>query len=123
MDSRYYDRANYEALYKINSSYAAKYVKKEERNKLLALLNTYRSVCRYTKKSADTVCIMSYYNHKIEENGVNPRPYKLFYVGCSRARKKLLVVIEETKINKFKEAFITKARTIGFDDKDVNYTV
>lgn len=74
LESRYYNRSNYEALYKINSSYATKYLKKEERNKLLALLTSYRSVCRYTKESADTDCIMSYYNHKIEENGVNPKP-------------------------------------------------
>ena len=74
LDSRYYNRSNYEALFKINSSYAAKYLKKEERNKLLALLNSYRSVCRYTKESADTDCIMAYYNHKIEDNGINPKP-------------------------------------------------
>ena len=74
LNSRYYNRSNYEALYKINSSYATKYLKKEERNKLLALLTSYRSVCRYTKELADTDCIMSYYNHKIEENGINPKP-------------------------------------------------
>lgn len=74
LDSRYYNRANYEALYKINSSYAAKYLKKDERNKLLALLTSYRNVCRYTKESADTDCIMSYYNHKLEENNINPKP-------------------------------------------------
>ena len=49
--------------------------------------------------------------------------YKLFYVGCSRARKNLLVIVEETKISKFKDAFIAKVRSIGFDDNDVNYSV
>ena len=44
--------------------------------------------------------------------------YKLFYVGCSRARKNLLVVVEEAKISTFKDAFIAKARSIGFDIND-----
>jgi len=40
--------------------------------------------------------------------------YKLFYVGCSRARKNLTVIIDERKINDFKEAFIEKVKKIGF---------
>lgn len=74
LDSRYYTKSNYEALFKINSSYASKYLKRSERNKLLALLSSYRNVCRYTQESADTDCIMSYYNHKLEENDINPKP-------------------------------------------------
>lgn len=74
LDSRYYTKSNYEALFKINSSYASKYLKRNERNKLLALLSSYRNVCRYTQESADTDCIMSYYNHKLEENDINPKP-------------------------------------------------
>lgn len=74
LDSRYYTKSNYEALFKINSSYASKYLKGNERNKLLALLSSYRNVCRYTQESADTDCIMSYYNHKLEENDINPKP-------------------------------------------------
>lgn len=41
--------------------------------------------------------------------------YKLFYVGCSRARKNLLVVVEKAKISKFEDAFAAKAKSIGFD--------
>lgn len=40
--------------------------------------------------------------------------YKLFYVGCSRARKNLTVIIDERKINNFKEAFVEKVKKIGF---------
>lgn len=45
--------------------------------------------------------------------------YKLFYVGCSRARKNIIIVIDEAKIAKYKDAFIQKARSVGFaiDDK------
>ena len=35
LDSRYYNRSNYEALYKINSSYAAKYLKKRKETNCL----------------------------------------------------------------------------------------
>ena len=40
--------------------------------------------------------------------------YKLFYVGCSRARKNLLIYVDETKISDFKKEFIEKVEAIGF---------
>lgn len=40
--------------------------------------------------------------------------YKLFYVGCSRARKNLTIVIDESKIDDFKDIFIEKVKKIGF---------
>lgn len=40
--------------------------------------------------------------------------YKLFYVGCSRARKNLIVVVDENKAKKFKDAFIERVQDIGF---------
>ncbi len=40
--------------------------------------------------------------------------YKLFYVGCSRARKNLTIVVTEDKIATFKDAFIRKATDVGF---------
>lgn len=40
--------------------------------------------------------------------------YKLFYVGCSRARKNLIIVVNANKVNGFKEAFINKMEKIGF---------
>ena len=74
LNQRYYTRKDYEALFEINSSYAVKYLRKKERNKLLELLSAYRDVCRYSKEGANTSCIMAYYNYKLKENGVNPRP-------------------------------------------------
>lgn len=41
--------------------------------------------------------------------------YKLFYVGCSRARKNLVIVVDETKINKFENEFKAKLISIGFE--------
>lgn len=49
--------------------------------------------------------------------------YKLFYVGCSRARKNLVVVVDENKINKFKDIFVDKLTTIGFDVKNPSSTI
>ena len=40
--------------------------------------------------------------------------YKLFYVGCSRARKNLSIVVDENKISLYKEAFIKKVKDTGF---------
>ena len=40
--------------------------------------------------------------------------YKLFYVGCSRARKNLTVIVEDSKITEFREDFINKIKAIGF---------
>lgn len=65
LNQRYYTRKDYEALFEINSSYAVKYLRKKERNKLLELLSAYRDVCRYSKEDADTSCIMAYYNGSV----------------------------------------------------------
>lgn len=44
--------------------------------------------------------------------------YKLFYVGCSRARKNLIVVVDEKKVSEFKDAFMARAKVTGFDCED-----
>ncbi|WP_086314487.1 DNA helicase II/ATP-dependent DNA helicase PcrA [Enterococcus sp. 7F3_DIV0205] len=41
--------------------------------------------------------------------------YKLFYVGCSRAKEELIVVVEEKEISGFKGEFIDKMMSCGFD--------
>lgn len=69
-----YTRKNYEELFSINSSYSVKYLRKNEQNKLLALLSSYRAVCKYTEEAANTDCVMSYFSHKLKENGINPKP-------------------------------------------------
>ena len=74
LNQRYYTRKDYEALLKINSCYAVKYLKKKERNKLLELLSTYTNVCRYSQEGADISCIMAYYVYTLRENGVTPKP-------------------------------------------------
>lgn len=41
--------------------------------------------------------------------------YKLFYVGCSRARKNLTVLVDESKLDGFQDDFINKAKNVGFE--------
>lgn len=41
--------------------------------------------------------------------------YKLFYVGCSRAIDKLVIVVEQSLINGFDNEFIEKFEAIGFE--------
>lgn len=41
--------------------------------------------------------------------------YKLFYVGCSRARKNLTVLVDESKLDGFKDNFINKVISVGFE--------
>ena len=40
--------------------------------------------------------------------------YRLFYVGCSRARKELTILIDAGKIENFKDEFKIKMESIGF---------
>ena len=74
LEKNFYSRNDYEELFRINSSFSVKHLKKDERKKLLALLSSYRAVCKYTKEAADTDCVMSYFAYKLEENGINPKP-------------------------------------------------
>lgn len=41
--------------------------------------------------------------------------YKLFYVGCSRARKELVVLVDSNLIANFENELITKMNAIGFE--------
>lgn len=41
--------------------------------------------------------------------------YKLFYVGCSRAKENLVIVVDESKVASFREEFTKRMAQIGFD--------
>ena len=62
--------------------------------------------------------IQSFFKYSLIESILNA--YKLFYVGCSRARKNLTVFIDEEKIKDFSDSFIKKIENIGFDKKDIS---
>ncbi|MCB8564499.1 UvrD-helicase domain-containing protein [Fusobacterium ulcerans] len=40
--------------------------------------------------------------------------YRLFYVGCSRAKEELIILVNHDKIKDYKEDFIVKMKEIGF---------
>lgn len=44
--------------------------------------------------------------------------YKLFYVGCSRAKNDLTVVVDINKIAAFKSALVEKMTSVGFEIKE-----
>ena len=74
LDRENYSKRNYEKLYEIKSNYAIRYLHKNERNKLMILISTYKDVCKYDKAMVETDCIMSYYEYKLKKNGINPKP-------------------------------------------------
>ncbi|MBR4342122.1 MAG: ATP-dependent helicase [Lachnospiraceae bacterium] len=45
--------------------------------------------------------------------------YRLFYVGCSRARKNLAIVIQNSDVSDFKTDLVNKFQTVGFDVNDI----
>lgn len=40
--------------------------------------------------------------------------YRLFYVGCSRARKNLVIIINKTDVSDFENKLSTKLSACGF---------
>lgn len=40
--------------------------------------------------------------------------YKIFYVGCSRARMNLIIIVDKNKVSSYEDQFINKAESIGF---------
>ena len=51
LNEKYYTRNDYETLFEINSSYAVKYLRKKERNKLLELFEMHSEVTNVPKGS------------------------------------------------------------------------
>lgn len=49
--------------------------------------------------------------------------YKLFYVGCSRAKEELIVLIEQEKVRGFEDAFKEKMSSIGFNLVEIDLEV
>lgn len=45
--------------------------------------------------------------------------YRLFYVGCSRARKNLAIVIDNADVSTFKERLKSKFKNIGFEVEEI----
>lgn len=69
-----YSKKNYDELLAIKSNYAIRYLSKKERKTLMLLIEQYSMVCQYSKSNADTDCILSYFDFKLGECGINPKP-------------------------------------------------
>ena len=44
----------------------------------MLLIEQYRIVCKYSKIEADTDCILSYFDYKLKEKGINPKPCPIY---------------------------------------------
>jgi DNA helicase-2/ATP-dependent DNA helicase PcrA len=73
------------------------------------------------------LCSQEYHNYLSKPNVTNAKKcfkesiahgalsaYRLFYVGCSRARKNLTIFIDKSKISSFETELINKFKEIGF---------
>lgn len=69
-----YSRKNYDELLAIKSNYAIRYLGKKERRTLMLLIEQYSIVCQYNRSKKDTDCILSYFDFKLGEIGINPKP-------------------------------------------------
>lgn len=65
----------------------------------------------YLKRHSVTAAKNTFKRTKIE--GILTA-YKLFYVGCSRARMNLIVIVDKNKVLNYEEQFIKKAEWAGF---------
>ena len=69
-----YSRKNYDKLCKISKEYSTRYLKKEEVNKLNALLSAYKNVSTYNDISVKADILFSYFEYKLRKNNVNAKP-------------------------------------------------
>ena len=73
-----YSKKTYEELFAIKSNYAIRYLRKKERKALMLLIEQYRVICKYSKSEADTNCILAYFDYKLNEKGINPKPCPIY---------------------------------------------
>ncbi|MEI3325728.1 MAG: hypothetical protein V8R64_04490 [Thomasclavelia sp.] len=95
---------------KIHSSireFSEEYSKSEYYNKILQL-----DFDKYLAKPGVTSA-----RKCLKENSVYGvlSAYRLFYVGCSRARKNLTIIVDKNEVSRFESAFIEKAKKSGFN--------
>lgn len=77
LDKRY-SKKTYEELLAIKSNYAIRYLRKKERKALMLLIEQYRVICKYSKSEADTDCVLAYFDYKLNEKGINPKPCPIY---------------------------------------------
>lgn len=100
-----------------------------EEYKVLILHKINETIEKYSEnKIFNILCRESYELYKTKQTCINLKKcfkysiierilsaYKLFYVGCSRARKNLTIFVDEDKIKEFNEEFKEKIINVGFE--------
>lgn len=101
-------------------------------NEIIAFLNNSLNVLKYSQSLYDCLIANEYEVFSNKPNVTNYKKclsalnkvegiipaYKLFYVGCSRAREKLDVYVLSEKISGFKDLFIEQMGKTGFSIED-----
>lgn len=77
IDKRY-SKETYDELLAIKSSYAIRYLHKKEKKTLMLFIQQYGEVYKYSKSDVYADCILSYYEYKLKEKGVNPKPCPIY---------------------------------------------
>ena len=73
-----YSKKAYDELSAINSNYAIRYLKKKERDVIMLLIKQYGVISQYSKSKCDTDCILSYFDFKLNEYGINSKIYPIY---------------------------------------------
>lgn len=69
-----YTRENYTSLCKLSREYSVKYLRKKENEALTELKSAYKNVYSYQESSVNASILFSYFEDKLEANGVELKP-------------------------------------------------
>lgn len=76
-----YLRNNYKNIEKISREYSVRYFKRKELKKLNTLLETYKEISGYNDIQINADSLFSYFEYKLEQEGVDPKPFPIEYEG------------------------------------------
>ncbi len=105
---------------------------KNEVNKGILITSSTKMIAKFSDNEVfNSICKKDYETYLSNPNVGNAKKtfkasklcgiisaYRLFYVGCSRARKNLTIIVDASRIASFKENYIKKVASIGVNIND-----
>ena len=79
--NEYYSRKNYHVLNELSQNYCNRYLTKSERKVLTNLVSAYKEISAYNTVSVNADIIMSYFEHLLKSNEIDPKPAPLIIDG------------------------------------------
>lgn len=76
-----YSRNNYKKIEEIAREYSVRYFKKKELKKLNSLLEAYKEISVYNDIQINANSLFSYFEYKLEKEGINTKPFPIEYEG------------------------------------------